>query len=105
MQERGDGRGRDARVRQPAMQREGGGLGQNAEENQRDAPGGNLGALHGGEFKGARLSPDAQEADEHDQRAEDRDYKRLIRADDGELIPIEPDEPPAADGADFPEEI
>ena len=96
MQQRGDGGRRNARVRQPAVQREGRGFRENPKQNQNDAPRGNLRALHGGELEGARLRPDAEKANQHNQRAKNGNNKRLVCTGNRQIVPIEPNEPPSS---------
>ncbi len=100
-----DRRWRDAGVRQPGVERDRGRFREHAEEDEQDGRPGHERPAHGRDVESIGDAVDLDEAEEHDHGAEERHQEGLVGLTDVSRLPVEADEPPAADGDDLPEEI
>jgi hypothetical protein len=100
-----DRRRRDAGVREPGVEGDGRRFREHAEQDEQDGRTGDEGPPHGRDVEGVRQAVDLDEPQEHDHGAEEGHQESLVGLDDEIGLAVEPDEPPAADGDDLPEQV
>ncbi len=104
MEEGGDGRRGDARVREPRMKGERGGLGKHADQEEAGRRPWQGRSLHRREVECSRLAVHHQDTHEHEKRPEGCHQEGLVGAQNIAGAPVETDQAPARDARDLPED-